>query len=162
MKTKTILLSLLSILIYFNSNAQSQEELKKIDELLYKSVLKDAFPHRIFKDSTALYAIKLFIEVVKEDGNQVVHVKFDDPYFDKVFEHKEALKSINYLPFMESGDSLKLVKSFHFLFADSNNYNDMISLSSVWKFFMNGTSKNPTGFVELGITKIVYDNTVYY
>lgn len=156
-KTGLTIIFLLCLNIVF---AQNKKKVDSVSRIVHQ-IMWDHFPSEKLKDSTALYAGDILIEVKRTNEKQEVALTLSDPKLLSVFTGSEALKKVDFSSLMGNDIQKVFIFKYCLVVHDSTYKSQMVNLSEVSDSILKLVRKPEPNIIDLGFIMIVYDKKVY-
>ena len=158
----SFLIIILLILISLNGYSQLNKSVDSIKNVVSK-ILDDAVVHEKIKDSTAVYALTILMDVKLEGKEQLVEVTTNNPKFSPGLDFVclDKLKKIDFRSLMKDKKAAKFSFKVYFAVYDSK-YNHKVKLEDVAKSIQDLILRDEFGIHNLGFKLTIFDKTVYH
>lgn len=145
-----------------NGFSQSKKDVDSIGNVLRK-ILDNAVIHDKIKDSTAVYATTILIDVTLKGKQQFVEVTTNNPKFSSGLNliSLEKFKEVDFRSLMKDKKAAKFSFKVYFAVYDSK-YNHNVKLEDVAKSIQNLILRDEFGIRNLGFKLTIFDKTIYH
>ncbi|RZK41248.1 MAG: hypothetical protein EOO90_11770 [Pedobacter sp.] len=140
--------------------AQTRKEVDSIRNVIH-NIIDEAVVHDKIKDSTAVYALTILMDVTLRQNHQFVEIKINNPAFSSGLSVASLgkLEKVDFKPLMRNKKAAKFSFKVYFVVYDSK-YNHNLKLEDVAKSIESLILKDELEIINLGFKLTTFSKAI--
>lgn len=161
MSIKWIFITILFIFHKSNIRAQEQSNMEHISSNISK-ILSNGLLQDKIKDSTAIYANSIVINVDIQKRQQIVTLISNNHFVDRFFNGLDSLKKIDYSLLMGKRRTAKFIFKIYIIVSDSKYNPHLIDIEEIYKSVNYLFVRDELRIQNLGSIVLKLDKKIYH